>query len=273
MGQESHIRKPPIIIPPAASSANPATLIFIHGYQSSASRFNLDSFKHRNVAQQIHKSPSLRHLKIILPEAVPSRHPSVLGNVWYNIPKPIPDPGDPKKAKWYVEFGNQDNNAQDMETTMDYFESLIKSEIANGTPARRIVFMGFSQGSSILVLFLLTRRLAADLGAVISYAGFPALDLKSVLRMQREKGLEGRWSKETTLFLMLGRNDIFVTLEIAQAWRDQLQGLCDRGQGIATLEWKLIDEAQHAVSDHIWPHVRGVLERTIPTRGKPLVKL
>ena len=273
MAQTSYTRKLPIVIPPVVPSANPATLIFIHGYKSSSYRFNSDSLKHRYIAQQIHKSPSLQHLKIIVPEGLPSRHPSVPEYVWYDLPKPIPEPGDPTKAKWFVEFGQPNNNVEDMEASMDYFESLIKSEIANGRPVGRIVFMGWSQGSSIIVLFLLARRLAADLGAVISYAGFPAMDLQSLLRMQRKQGLEDRWSKETTLFLLLGRNDVFVTLEIAEAWRDQLQEFRDRGQGIARLEWKLIDDAQHAISDRIWPHVREVLERTVPTRRKLLAKL
>jgi predicted esterase len=157
-----------------------------------------------------------------------------------------------------------------MEVSLDYFESLIKSEIENGTPPSRIVFMGDSQGAGILVLFLLTRRIASDIGAMISYAGFPAIDLQSVFRMQREHGMEGRWSKDTALFMLHGKNDVFVPLEIAQAWRDQLEGFRDRGQGIARMEWKLIDGVSHALIDRVWPDVREILNRVLPAANQEL---
>jgi predicted esterase len=274
MAQRSRVRGPPVIIPPAVPSENPATLIFLHGYNFFASQFICDPPGHLNVAHHIHKSPALQHVKVIIPEALPSSHPSVPKNVWYDIPSPIPKPGNPKLARWLVEFAHADNNAHDMEVSLDYFESLVKSEIKMGTPPSRIVFMGDSQGAGMAVLFLLTRRIAADLGGLISYAGFPPIDLQSVLRMQREHGMEGRWSKDTTLFMLHGKQDVFVPLEIFQAWRDQLQGFRDRGQGIARLEWKLIDGVRHALISLVWPHVREILERVVPAGDqKPLHKL
>jgi predicted esterase len=110
---------------------------------------------------------------VVIPEALPCIHPSIPNNVWYNIGTTVPEPGDPERAYEAVEFGVPERNEKDMKVTMDYFETLIKSEIAAGTPVRGIVFVGYSQGATILMLFLVTRRVAAELCAVISYAGFP----------------------------------------------------------------------------------------------------
>ena len=71
---------------------------------------------------------------------------------------------------------------------------------------------------------------------MISYGGFPATDLQTVLKIQKENRLEGWWSKDTTLYMMMGNQDVFITLEIGEAWRDQLQVFRDHGQGIADLE-------------------------------------
>jgi hypothetical protein len=40
------------------------------------------------------------------------------------------------------------------------------------------------------------------------------------------------------------------------------QRLC--GQGIANVEWKLVDGMKHAVVAVLWPHVREILERVVP---------
>jgi hypothetical protein len=62
------------------------------------------------------------------------------------MPYPIPRSAPPTtNAGAYVEFGHGDNNLDDMNVTLDYFSSLITDEIENGTPADRIVLMGFSQ--------------------------------------------------------------------------------------------------------------------------------
>ena len=105
-----------------------------------------------------------------------------------------------------------------MNLNLDYFESLIKSEIAGGTPAKRIIFVGYSQGATILTLFIVTRKLAAELGAIISIAGFPPVPMQLISRMQQENGLFGPWSKATRFFMLHGRNDMFIPLEIFFEW-------------------------------------------------------
>lgn len=259
------LRKPPIVIEPLKVSVDtPATLIFIHGYNFVASQFNCNPPNHLSVAHNIHQSPLLQHVKVVIPEALPNVHKSMDKNTWYNIATPIPAPGERQDADKQIEFGRSGRNEEDMNVTMDYFEELIESEMASGTPARRIVFMGDSQGASILTLFVLTRALASELGAVISYAGFPATPLQSVFRMQRENGLEGRWAKELRLFLLHGKDDVFVPLEVFRAWRTLLESFKDRGQGIAYLEWQIVDGMKHSLVAALWPPVQNILQDVVP---------
>jgi len=207
-------------------------------------------------------------MKVVIPEALPCIYSSIRNNVWYNIGTPIPEAGDSQRAYEAVEFGASGRNEEDMEVTMDYFESLIKSEIADGTPARRIVFMGYSQGATILTLFLLTRRLAAELGAVISYAGFPPTPMQSISRMQAENGLIEGWSKETKLFILHGERDTFVPFVIFKEWLMRLERFRDRGQGVASIEWRLIGGARHSISAGLWPYIRDILEAVIVPLAK-----
>jgi predicted esterase len=245
----------------------------VHGYNFVGAQFAGHPPGPLNVAHHIHQSPALQHVKIVIAEALPSRHPSIRKNVWYDIPSSTPSPGNPKLAQWFVEFGNKDNNTDDMEVSLDYLQSLVQLEIENGTAAARIVLMGDSQGAGMVVLFLLTRRLAAELGAVISYAGFNPTDLQTVRRMQREHGMQGKWSRDTILFMLHGKNDTFVPVEIAQAWREQLQTFRERDQGIARIEWKLLDDVRHSLTSKVWPHIREILGRVVPAENQPLHKL
>jgi predicted esterase len=267
-------RRSPIVIPPPISSATPATVFFIHGYNDLASQFNCSPPNQLSVAYHLHKSPLLQHMKVVIPEALPCIHRSIPNNVWYNIGTAVPEPGDPERAYESVEVGVSGRNEDDMNVTMDYFESLIKLEIATGTPAKRIVFVGYSQGATILTLFLLTRRLAAELGAVISYAGFPPTPMQSISRMQDENGLIDGWSKETKLFMLHGAQDAFVPFVVFQEWLKRIEGFRDRGRGIASLEWRLIDGMRHSMSAILWPYVREILEKVVLlTESKPPFKL
>lgn len=272
MAHESAIRRPPIVVrPPNPSTSAPATLIFIHGYNDLAKSFNNEPPDHLSVAYHIHKSPALQHVKVIIPEALPCIHASIPNNVWYNIPVPVPQPGNPAHAEEHIEFGHSDNNTDDMNVTLDYFEELIRAEVANGTAIGRIVLMGYSQGGSMAVLFLQTRRIAADLGAVISFSGFHATDLQSVFKMQRGHGLSGRWCKKTGLYMMHGGSDTFIPMEMFRSWVEQLEGFRDRGEGIASVDSTIIDGVRHSLHVRMWPHIKNVLETVIPERLSPKI--
>jgi len=258
MAVTERARKPPIIIPAPRTTAAPATLIFIHGYNDTASAFNHDPPDGFSVAHHIHKSSALQHVKIIIPEALPCKWPTIPDNVWYNIDRPFPRPGDPNKVK----FGDYGSSLEDMAVSLDYFESLIESEIANGTRANRIVFLGYSQGASILLLLALTRRIAADLGAIISFAGFSAVPLETYEMLQEQNGLRDAWN--TKLFMLQGKQDKFAPLLNFHALVDVLHGFCQRSRGVASVESKVIDGLRHAPTNVLWPHVRHILEEVLP---------
>jgi predicted esterase len=193
---------------------------------------------------------------------------------WYNMAAPVPQPGSPQNFYEQIEFGHSGSNEDDMNLNLDYFESLIKSEVAGGTLAKKITFVGYSQGATILTLFIVTRKLPADLGAIISIAGFPPVPMQSISRTQQEKGLFGPSSKATRFFMLHGRNDVFVLMEVFFEWRRRIEGFRDRGQGIANVEWKLVDGMKHAVVAVLWPHVREILEGVVPlTDPKTSLKL
>ncbi|ESZ92490.1 hypothetical protein SBOR_7153 [Sclerotinia borealis F-4128] len=256
-------RRSPITIPSpktTTKTSSPATLIFIHGYGWSADQFNQHPPNRLSVAHHIHKSPSLQHVKIIIPEGLANIWPSPGKYTWYNIDQPIPSAGDPSKIH---EFGQHNSDINDIETSLDYFEYLIDSEVATGTPANKIVFMGDSQGASILYLFLLTRRRAADLGAVITWAGFSAIPLENIAQMQEKNGLPvfDGWVKETQLYMLHGKEDVFVPLSRSRALMAALESYRIRGQGFTALEWAAVDSLRHSLVEPVWPYVRRILER------------
>ena len=245
-----------------------ATLIFLHDYNSAASRFNRNPPNGQSLVHHLHASPALQHLKIIIPNGLPCKHTAVQRNVWYNLNVPFPARVDPKRAHDEIEYGSTERNEDDIKVSMDYVESLIREEMATGTPAKRVVLMGYSQGATVAALFLLTRKLGAELGAVISFAGFAPTPMASVPRIQKENGLEGRWSKETSLFLLHGSKDAFIPVEIYYAWRARLEGLMRRGQGIARVEGIVIEGVDHWPIEGIWPETRRILEMVVPASSK-----
>lgn len=267
-------RGPPIIInPPSPSATAPATLIFLHGYNDTAARFNRNPPDKLSVAYHIHQSSLLRHLKIIIPEALPCGYPG-LDNTWYRISDRLPGPGNPQNAYEAVEFGHVGRNEDDMNISMDYLEELIQAEIANGVPASRIVLMGYSQGAALLTLFVLTRKLATEIETIVSYSGIPSAPIQSIIRMQSENGLVGRWCKQTKLYMLHGAQDVFMPLPLFHELRRRLEGFRDSGQGIASLEWELLEGMRHPISELLWSKVRQILEERVSLiEAKPSVKL
>jgi len=160
-----------------------------------------------------------------------------------------------------------------MNVTLDYFEDLIEQEVRDGTPRHRIVFFGFSQGGSIVTLFLQTRRIAAELPAVISFSGFPATALQTIVRMQKEQGLVERWSKNTKMFLLHGAQDAFVSDRLYRAWKKQLEGFAAKGQGIASIEGRVVEGVRHSIRDTVWIPTREILELVVPYEEQRPLKL
>jgi hypothetical protein len=70
----------------------------------------------------------------------------VLKNNWYDIPNLLRPQGNLANADEHVEFGHADNNQDDINVSLNYFEFPISSEIANGTPAKTF-FLSMLEGS------------------------------------------------------------------------------------------------------------------------------
>lgn len=266
------MRAPAIIIKSPEDSTTPATLIFFHGYNDTAGRFNESPPDHLSVAHHIHQSLRLKHVKIIIPEALPCQYPG-LDNTWYKISQRFPS-GRSQSAHESVEYGNTGRNEMDMNVSMDYIEELIQAEVSNGVPPSRIVLMGYSQGGAILSLFIATRKMAADIGTIITFAGIPVAPMQSIARMQRENGLAGRWSKSTRYFMLHGQEDIFMPLAVFHELRRRLEGFKESGQGIARLEWEVLEGMSHSMSERLWPNIRRILEKRVAVPDvKPAIKL
>ncbi|ATZ50590.1 hypothetical protein BCIN_06g00870 [Botrytis cinerea B05.10] len=262
MSSENQRRLPITILPPkvATEPAQPATFIFLHGYGWSADQFNQHPPNRLSVAHHVHKSPILQNVKVVIPEGLANIWPSPGKHTWYNIDQPVPSAGDPLKTD---EFGQHQSNVRDIEVSLDYFEHLIDIEVATGTPANRIVFMGDSQGASILYLFLLTRKKAADVAAIITWAGFSATPLETIAQMREKNGLSESWAKKTRLYMLHGREDVFVPLSRSKALATVLDQYRARGQGFATLEWVVLDGLRHSLVEPVWPNVRQILEHLL----------
>ncbi|KAF7956192.1 hypothetical protein EAE96_005112 [Botrytis aclada] len=265
-------RKLPITILPSKVTTQltqPATFIFLHGYGWSADQFNQHPPNRLSVAYHVHRSPILQNVKIVIPEGLANIWPSPGKYTWYNIDQPVPSAGDPLKTD---EFGQHGSNVRDIEVSLDYFEHLIDTEVAMGTPANRIVFMGDSQGASILYLFLLTRRKAADLAAIITWAGFSATPLEAIAQMQEQNELSESWAKKTRLYMLHGKEDVFVPLSRSGALAAALESYRARGQGFTTLECLALDGLRHSLVEPVWPYIRRILERIL-TETEPALKL
>lgn len=63
--------------------------------------------------------------------------------------------------------------------------------------------------------------------------------------------------------MLHGQEDVFMPLAVFLEWRRRLDGFKEHGQGIASLEWELLDGMRHAISERLWPSIRGIIEEQI----------
>jgi len=208
----------------------------------------------------IHTSPALQHVKVVIPTGLPCKHLEILGNVWYNIPMAIPVGGQqPGETRDY----GPDTN--DVKITLDYFEELVEGEMRMGTPAERIVFVGYSQGAGLVVLFTLTRALGRKLGGLALISGFGATTEKEVMGMIGESGLgtveEG---KGVPVLMEHGKRDKFVAGHFFWEWKEILERNRGRGEGIGSIETVMVEGLGHAWRESVYPDLREWLERRIP---------
>lgn len=117
---------------------------------------------------------------------------------------------------------------------------------------------------------LQTRRSAAGLGAVISFAGFAAVSQKTTLVLQAENRLQGNWARGVRLFLLQGKQDVFVPLARFFALVDALKESYGHAMGVGSVETRVIEGLRHRPSALLWPHVVEILEDVVPAEKQSL---
>jgi phospholipase/carboxylesterase len=120
---------------------------------------------------------------------------------------------------WYDILGFDLDHREDevgLRKSVAMVESLLAREKKRGTPAGRIVLMGFSQGCAMALLTGLRHK--ERLAGIVGLSGYlPLRDTTATERSEANKG--------TPLFLGHGRHDNVVAVERGQASRDILQSL------------------------------------------------
>ncbi|KAJ7599179.1 Phospholipase/carboxylesterase/thioesterase [Mycena floridula] len=139
-----------------AISKHTATLIFVHGLGDSAEGI-------KPVCLALRQSPSLHHVKWIIPDA-PIRP------VTMNFGMAMPSWFD---IKALGTFAQADQDEAGYEQSRQSISDLITAEIQGGTDPSRIVLGGFSQGGFMSLLTGLTSRTQKLAGLMVMSGGVP----------------------------------------------------------------------------------------------------
>ncbi|KAF7325626.1 Delta-sterol C-methyltransferase [Mycena kentingensis (nom. inval.)] len=134
----------PFVELPAPSGSPSAALIFLHGSGGCPDDYP------REVAAAIRATPSLAHVKCILPAAprrvvqanMGMRMPAWFDIFTFDFPLEVPP------------AGNED--AEGIEASIAALEGILEDVVASGIPAERIVLGGISQGAAMALLTGLT---------------------------------------------------------------------------------------------------------------------
>ncbi|KAE8444341.1 hypothetical protein EG329_000651 [Mollisiaceae sp. DMI_Dod_QoI] len=163
-------QKPPQRIPaPNAGTSNPATIIFLHGYDDDADGWI-------NIAQQFHAANKLPHLTWVFPNA--PWNLEAMANAWYTPTSfsPIPVGRSAQSSVQKEEEEDEDEFNEEGEEeilkSVEYLSGLIDGEVKNGVKLERIVIGGFSQGCAVSLVTALASRYQGKIGAVVGLSGY-----------------------------------------------------------------------------------------------------
>jgi phospholipase/carboxylesterase len=120
---------------------------------------------------------------------------------------------------WFDILGTEVQGRQDetgLRASLASIEELLAQEKARGTPANRIVLMGFSQGCAMALLTGL--RHAEALAGIVGLSGY--LPLSATTAAERSDA-----NRATPIFLAHGLHDEMIVLPRAQMSRDTLREL------------------------------------------------
>jgi phospholipase/carboxylesterase len=132
---------------------------------------------------------------------------------------PVTINGGYRMRAWFDILGTEMQGRQDeagLRASLASIEDLLAQEKARGTPAGRIVLMGFSQGCAMALLTGL--RHAEGLAGIVGLSGY--LPLSATTAAERSAANRG-----VPIFLAHGLYDEMIVLPRAQASRDTLREL------------------------------------------------
>lgn len=209
-----------------ATGTQSATCFILHGLGDSGEGLS-------------HIGPALRlpHVKFVYPTA-PIRAITINGGAqgtgWFDIKHPDL-------------MGVRDTPA--ITASVEYVNKLLKEEIANGTPADRIVVGGFSQGGHISL------RAATELAQPI--AGIVALSTWC----ERPTHTVTPPTSEMPIFVGHGAQDPLVPIAVA---RQTAEGF--KSAGFSRLEFHSYSDVGHSTSPQELQDLRSFLLRAIPDK-------
>ncbi|KAJ4504507.1 hypothetical protein HRR83_008409 [Exophiala dermatitidis] len=251
--------RPPYIVPPTKPSSSPdraVTLIFLHGYGDDADGLPL------GIAQQFQFYNKLEYLKWVLPYA-PHNH-EAMSRAWY-VPKALPNAMKPR-----VPGHEEDETAPDDEVaimkSVDIIDKLVEEEIKNGTPAKRILVGGFSQGCAVSLVWGLTSRFKNEVGGMVCLSGYMPLRDR-IAQLRRERRPEG-CPEEAELpekggkkwFYVHGTMDMLIPTKMFAQGMEELAKWVDKED----IEVHLYPGMGHSTATAELRDLLGFLDRVVP---------
>ena len=183
----------PIVISPK-SKDHLSTFIMLHGLGDQGDGW-------ADIAPQLKEK--LPNTKFIFPHA-PSRPITLNRGMrmpgWYDIAS--------------LEDINQSEDAEGLEESKSYLESLIKAEVDQGLVSEKVLVGGFSQGGAVALMML---RSEYKLGGIVA--------LSSYLPLRSMPGVVSKENNKTPVWMAHGNADQVVDYQFGLNSSEQLKGL------------------------------------------------
>lgn len=229
------------------SAVNPATFIFLHGFDDEAEGLPL------GVAQQFQMYNKLPYLRWVLPNA--PHNPASMGLAWYQ-PKALPNAQKPRVPGHEDDESTPDDEEGIMKA-VDYVDKLVEEEVGRGTDPKRIVVGGFSQGCAVSLVWGLTGKWSSKVAGMVCLSGYFPL-ANDIERLRKERGVED--ANEKKWFSAHGMKDVLVPPTLFQKLHEQLGKFVKRGD----IEGHIYETMPHSTAA---PELRDLLfwlEKVVP---------
>ncbi|PVI06932.1 acyl-protein thioesterase 1 [Periconia macrospinosa] len=241
-------RSPPIIVEPLetpSAISKSAVVIFLHGLSDDAEAIE----------------PVIRHMQGT------AKHP----NVTWILPNAIE--GHCLTAEWFFprrltstppsrqEQEDEEEDEEGLMASVQYVESLIDEQVAEGVPVNRIILGGFSQGHAVALLTsLVSSKYAGRLAGVVGLSGYLPLATK-IPKLRVKAGLPAKTNDDMAIFLTRGSKDNVIPERYASICTATL---LDMGVKPENLTIRKYQGLGHAIRNDELEHFGGWLEKAVP---------